>query len=68
MIFFQFIGLWGVYELTKYKAYRAGKAVFKVPAHHTSQECADCSHIHPDNRKSQELFICDNCGHTDNAD
>ena len=42
--------------------------MFKVPAHHTSQECADCSHIHPDNRKSQELFICDNCGHTDNAD
>ena len=34
----------------------------------TSQECADCSHIHPDNRKSQELFKCENCGHTDNAD
>ena len=55
-------------ELTKYKAYRAGKAFFKVPAHHTSQECADCDHIHPSNRKSQELFICESCGHTDNAD
>ena len=55
-------------EFTKYKAYRAGKAFFKVPAHHTSQECADCGHIHPGNSKSQELFICDNCGHTDNAD
>mgnify|MGYP003330378372 CR=1 FL=1 len=55
-------------EFTKYKAYRAGKAVFKVSAHHTSQECADCGHIHPDNRKSQELFKCDSCGHTDNAD
>jgi putative transposase len=55
-------------SFTKYKAYRAGKAVFKVPAHHTSQECADCSHIHPDNRKRQDLFVCVSCGHTDNAD
>ena len=55
-------------EFTKYKAYRSGKAVFKVSAHYSSQECADCGHIHPDNRKSQELFKCDSCGHTDNAD
>ncbi len=55
-------------EFTKYKAYRAGKAVFKVSAHHTSQECSDCGNIHPDNRKSQELFKCASCGHTDNAD
>ena len=45
-----------------------GKAVFKIPAHHTSQECSDCGNIHPSNRKSQELFECENCGHTDNAD
>ena len=55
-------------EFTKYKARRAGKSFFKIPAHHTSQECADCGHIHPDNRKSQELFFCESCGHTDNAD
>ena len=24
--------------------------------------------MNPDNRKSQELFKCENCGHTDNAD
>jgi len=53
---------------TKYKAYKAGKVVFKVPAPHTSQECANCSHIHPDNRKSQALFQCGYCGHIDNAD
>ena len=41
---------------------------FKVSANHTSQECADCGHIHPDNRKSQALFQCRQCGHTDNAD
>lgn len=51
-----------------YKSYRAGKAVFKVPAHHTSQECSDCSYTHPDNRKNQSSFCCENCGHTDNAD
>ena len=53
---------------TKYKAYRAGKAVFKIPAHHTSQECSDCCNIHPDNRKTQAEFVCERCGYTDNAD
>lgn len=52
----------------KYKCYRAGKAIYKVTAHYTSQECADCSHTHPDNRKKQELFHCVHCGHSDNAD
>jgi putative transposase len=55
-------------ELLKYKAYRAGKAWFKVASHYTSQECADCSHTHPNNRKSQALFSCQVCGHTANAD
>jgi len=53
---------------TKYKAYRAGKITFRVPAPYTSQECAVCGHIHPDNRQSQELFLCSICGNTDNAD
>lgn len=51
-----------------YKANKKGKAWFKVSAHYTSQECADCSHTHPNNRKSQEAFLCENCGHSDNAD
>ncbi len=60
---------WHIIEAyTKYKAYQAGKAVFKIPAPYTSQECAKCDHTHPDNRKSQELFVCGNCGNTDNAD
>ncbi len=52
----------------RYKAHRAGKAVFAVPAHHTSQECADCGHTHPNNRKRQDLFSCQCCGHADHAD
>jgi putative transposase len=60
---------WHIIETyTKYKAYQAGKAVFKVNPAYTSQECAKCDHTHPDNRKSQELFVCGNCGNTDNAD
>jgi putative transposase len=60
---------WHLLEVfIQYKSYKAGKALFKVPAHHTSQECADCGHTHPDNRKTQEKFHCESCGHTDNAD
>ena len=53
---------------TRYKAQFAGKAVFKVPAQYTSQECAPCGYTHPDNRKSQSLFQCGYCGHVDHAD
>ncbi|MGL6350498.1 MAG: zinc ribbon domain-containing protein, partial [Aeromonas sp.] len=31
-------------------------------------ECAACGYIHPANRKSQSLFVCGQCGNTDNAD
>ena len=60
---------WYKLELyTSYKVYRAKKVLFKVSPHHTSQECADCGHIQPENRKTQDLFVCCNCGHSDNAD
>ncbi|MEM7361760.1 MAG: transposase [Bacteroidota bacterium] len=60
---------WRLLEtFTKYKAKNAGKIVFKVSSHHTSQECAHCQHIHPKSRKSQKMFLCLSCGHTDNAD
>jgi putative transposase len=60
---------WHIIEsYTKYKAYQAGKAVFKVSPAYTSQECAKCDYTHPNNRQSQKLFVCGNCGNTDNAD
>ena len=34
----------------------------------TSLECSHCGHIEKGNRLSQELFICQRCGYTDNAD
>lgn len=51
-----------------YKSFRSGKACFKIPAYNTSQECADCGHTHPNNRKTQSDFVCERCGYTDNAD
>ena len=62
------VGWHKIQLFTEYKAERAGKAVFYISPHHTSQECANCDHIHPDNRKSQKEFLCLSCGHADNAD
>ncbi len=60
---------WHYLEIyTRYKAAKAGKAVFKIAPAYTSQECAECEHTHPDNRKIQEWFSCVCCGHVDNAD
>ena len=35
---------------------------------YSSQECNKCNYIDKGNRKSQEMFVCLCCGHTDNAD
>ncbi len=60
---------WGdVVSFTRYKALRQGKLVLTVPPHQTSQECAQCTFTSPDNRISQAEFVCQRCGHRDNAD
>ncbi len=41
--------------------------VFVNPAY-TSMRCSECGHAEQENRKSQAVFACTNCGHTDNAD
>lgn len=55
-------------QMLEYKAAWAGVEVVAVPAHHTSQQCAECGHTHKDNRKNQATFACIECGHTTNAD
>jgi putative transposase len=55
-------------KFCSYKAEKAGKAFFKVSASYTSQECVDCGHTHPNNRQKQAVFLCERCGHSDNAD
>ncbi|OUM00745.1 RNA-guided endonuclease InsQ/TnpB family protein [Variovorax sp. JS1663] len=60
---------WGQVRLyTEYKALAAGKLAIRVDPKHSSQECSACGHTHPDNRPSQEQFVCQRCGHTENAD
>ncbi len=51
-----------------YKLLWRGGALITVPPHHTSQECPVCHFVSPDNRKSQSIFRCVNCGYTENAD
>jgi len=60
---------WGeVVTFTRYKALRHGKLVLPVPYAYSSQECAVCTFTSPDNRQTQADFVCQRCGHTDNAD
>jgi len=60
---------WGefVRQLEDKKAWRGGWVLY-VPAVYTSQTCSQCNHASPGNRKSQELFVCENCGHKANTD
>ena len=56
----------GWYQLEQMLAYKAN--VIKVPAAYTSQRCHECGHTEKDNRKTQAEFVCQACGHRDNAD
>lgn len=60
---------WGQFaRLLEYKLEAAGGRLVYVPAPHTSQTCAACGVIDPQSRKSQAVFGCVHCGHTDHAD
>ena len=60
---------WGETKLfTKYKALAAGKLCIEVAPHHSSQECSACGHTHAGNRLDQSRFVCQRCGHAENAD
>ena len=50
------------------QAEKKGIKVHVTSPCYTSQMCPKCGHIHNDNRKSQEEFICLKCGYSDNAD
>lgn len=42
--------------------------VIAIDPRHTSQRCAACGHVAPENRESQAVFRCVACGHEANAD
>lgn len=50
------------------KAATCGVEVVAVKPAHMSQRCAACEHTGPENRKSQAVFRCRDCGREDNAD
>jgi len=50
------------------KAATCGVQVVPVDPAHTSQRCSACGHTAARNRKSQAVFCCQACGHSDNAD
>lgn len=51
-----------------YKAEARGMTVVKVDPRHTSQTCSRCKHQARNNRRSQSLFLCRECGYCLNAD
>jgi putative transposase len=51
-----------------YKAQERGIQVVKVDPRHTSQTCSHCGHQARNNRRSQSLFLCRQCGYCLNAD
>lgn len=62
---------WAFAQLRSYITYKAelyGVPLAIVPARCTSQTCSKCRHCEKANRKSQSLFLCMSCGHTENAD
>ena len=60
---------WGEFgRQLDYKTDWKGGWLVAVPPANTSRECPACGHISAENRKSQSVFICVACGHTENAD
>ncbi|AXA80711.1 cytosine methyltransferase (plasmid) [Achromobacter xylosoxidans] len=52
----------------EYKLAWTGGWLIAVPPHNTSRTCPTCGHIHADNRKTQAIFTCVQCGYEGNAD
>ncbi|PPC84681.1 MAG: hypothetical protein CTY38_01135 [Methylotenera sp.] len=52
----------------EYKLAWQGGQLVAVPPHYTSQTCPRCGHVARDNRKTQSVFACVDCGYTNNAD
>lgn len=52
----------------EYKTRLAGTQLILVDPAYTSQTCNRCGHVAKENRESQAVFQCINCGNKDNAD
>lgn len=56
------------FQFLDYKLLEKGGSLVRVDPKNTSQKCSECGHVSKKNRVSQELFFCEECGHTENAD
>ena len=52
----------------EYKLAWNGGWLIAVPPHNTSRTCPSCGLVSADNRKTQALFACVECGYQENAD
>ncbi len=61
----------GWYEFRRqleYKLNWLGGKLLLVPAQYSSQACPVCRHVSKENRQTQAVFVCMNCGHAGHAD
>jgi putative transposase len=60
---------WGqLIEQVRYKAENAGRTLIQINPAYTSQTCRICGYCEKANRKTQAVFECVKCYHTENAD
>ena len=60
---------WGEFRRQlSYKLSWRGGLYLEVPPRDTSRTCPVCGHTAAENRKTQALFVCVECGHSANAD
>lgn len=62
---------WSFFQLRifiEYKAKLMGVKVVAVDPHNTSRTCPCCGHIDKENRKTQDKFLCVDCGFSGLAD
>jgi putative transposase len=62
---------WSYHQLRsfiEYKARLAGVFLATVDPRNTSRACNACGHCDKGNRKTQDSFVCQQCGHSVNAD
>jgi transposase len=55
-------------RMLEYKQTWSGGIFLQVDPKNTSRTCPGCGHVSGDNRKTQTLFQCTECGYTANAD
>ncbi len=52
----------------EYKSALAGVPIVAVDPRNTSRQCSKCGYIDKRNRKTQDKFVCLECGHAEKAD